>query len=98
MTQPEKPPTPWAEMSEGQRSAVRAQAYPDVIDDKGREWKIGMIEDQRERIAALEREVKRLRGALAFYAKALAFYADEKDWGHVARAALAPDSTEASKP
>lgn len=66
MTQTAKPKT-WVEMSEGEKSAVRAQAYPNVLDEQGREWKLGKIEDLQalnsELLAALK-FIRRMAGGL----------------------------------
>lgn len=55
----------WDELSEGERAAARAQAYPAILDDHGREWKLGKIADLQalnaELLAALKRMVEAYR-------------------------------------
>ena len=64
MSAPQDKTPPFESLSEAEKSALRAQAYPGILDDRGREWKLGMIADQAAKIAAQEATIDGLVAAL----------------------------------
>lgn len=52
----------WASLSEAEKSAYRAAVWPDSLDDKGREWRMGMIADLQDEVASLKAEIAKLKG------------------------------------
>lgn len=50
-------PPKWVDLSDAEKSAARAAAYPGLLDDQGREWKMGMIIDLQAEIDRLRKEL-----------------------------------------
>lgn len=54
---------PKTKLSPAELSARRAQEYPEVLDDYGRPFWVGFVEQRDDKIARLEEEIAELKAA-----------------------------------